>query len=188
MEFKNTLITGGILDVETTGLSPYDNEVIELCLILFTYNRIHGEIEVLQEYVGLREPGCRIHPRAAMVHGLTYTELRGKDLDYQVVSDMIGRAEFLIAHNARFDRGFVIPIFPQAAQKPWYCSMSGINWRSKGFQNRRLQYLLGNHDIKVDRAHRALDDVRATLQLLSFKQSSGLTYLHELLAMHKAVG
>ena len=51
----------GCIDVETTGLSPYTNEIIELGLVLFAFNRQTGKIiEVLEEYTGLREPVCSI--------------------------------------------------------------------------------------------------------------------------------
>jgi len=179
---RTRYVLGGVVDVETTGLSPYRDEIIELCIILFKYDTNNGRIGgIIEEYVGLREPSCRIQPAASRVNGITMRDVQGHDLDCTRVTGMIEQADFLIAHNASFDRGFVTRLFPEAAAKRWYCSMSGIDWRGKGFPNRRLQDLLLHHGISVHRAHRASDDVRATLQLLSYCQLGGTTYIKELI-------
>jgi len=182
---KNPL--GAIVDVETTGFSPYKDEIIELCIVLFRVDH-HGLAEIVEEYTGLREPVNGINAAAARVNGIGWADVCGRDLDYQRVNELIGRADFFIAHNASFDRSFVTRLFPQAAYKHWYCSMSGINWRGKGYPNRRLQDLLTWHGIRPDRQHRAADDVRATLELLNYCQRNGQTYLAELLAKNLAKG
>jgi hypothetical protein len=35
------------------------------------------------EYIGLREPSCVIHPAASRVNGITIADVCGKDLDYK---------------------------------------------------------------------------------------------------------
>ena len=171
---------GCVVDVETTGFTPED-EVVEIGLVLFACERQSGHVlGVIDEYAGLREPACAIHPGALYVHGLTMDYLRGMRLDAMRVEDMLRRTEFLIAHNAPFDRRFVEPLFPTAGMKPWYCSMSGIDWRAKGAPSKGLQNLLSWHGIEVERAHRAVEDARATLMLLSRQQRNGTTYLQEL--------
>ncbi len=179
---ERKLMLGGVVDVETTGLSPAQDEIIELCIILFSFDPGSGQLGIEEEYVGLREPSCGIRPAASRINGITQADVYGKDLDYTRVTDIIYRADFLIAHNASFDRNFMTRLFPIAQAKTWYCSMAGIDWRGKGYPNRRLQDLLMLHGIYPGRAHRASDDVRATLRLLSYRQSCGTTYLSELLA------
>ena len=175
---------GAIVDVETTGFSPYRDEIVELCIVLFRIN--HDGLAVIEEeYTGLREPVNGINAAAARVNGIGWADVRGRDLDHQRVTDLVRRADFIIAHNASFDRGFVTRLYPQIAGKHWYCSMSGIDWRSKGCPRRGLQDLLAWHGIKPDRSHRASDDVRATLELLNFCQGNGITYLNELLGKNK---
>ena len=182
MSRERQRILGGVVDVETTGLSPTQDEIIELCIILFDFDPGNGELVIEEEYVGLREPSCGIRPAAARINGITRADVYGRDLDYNRVTDIIHRADFMVAHNAAFDRNFVTRLFPLAQTKTWYCSMAGIDWRGKGYPNRRLQDLLMLHGICPGRAHRASDDVRATLELLSYRQSCGTTYLSELLA------
>lgn len=173
---------GGYIDVETTGLDPAREEIIELALLLFAYDPLNGRIRgILDEYVGLREPAVPISADAAAVHGLTEEIVRGKRLDLERVRRMAARAELLVAHNAQFDRSFVERLIPEVANKTWLCSMSGVGWRRKGFVSRRLQDLLKVHGISVERAHRAEDDVRAAVRLLTCGGQEGVSYFQELL-------
>lgn len=173
---------GGSIDVETTGLSPNHDEIIEFALVLFLYNRKTGEIEkTLEEYTGLREPKCSISQDAFMVHGITKCKLKGKTLDKNKIRALLRKADFLVSHNARFDFGFVTPFLPEAAAKIWFCSMNGIYWRGKGFGSKGLQNLLHGHGIEVVQPHRALSDARAIVSLLKVYNKKGKTYLSELL-------
>lgn len=170
------------LDVETTGLSQVNDEIVEIALYLFEFNRESGEIGgIVDQYVALRDPGKRIPSYATKIHGIKDDDVKGKKLDHHVIEAMIHRAEFMVAHNATFDRGFVSRLFNACSSKPWLCSMRGIDWKRKGFNSRALQNLLREHGIKVDKAHRAEDDVKAALMLLSKQGDAGKTYFGELL-------
>lgn len=174
--------TAAIIDVETTGLNPATEEIIEFAILLFSFERTSGKImEILDEYVGMREPSCPISPGAYKVHHISKQALQGQSLNQSKITAIMQTAEFYIAHNAQFDSSFVRRLFPIAAAKPWLCSMTGINWYRKGFHSRGLQNLLTYHQIEAGLAHRADADVRACLQLLSHTNNDGMTYFWELL-------
>lgn len=172
----------GCIDVETTGLRPYVDEVVEFAIVLFSFDPATGEVlGIDDEYVGLREPSRPIPPDASKVHGLTDHDVKGQRLDEAKVISLISQAELLIAHNVAFDRPFVERLFPIAAAKRWLCSMNGIPWRAEGFPSKGLQPLLRSHRIHPGRAHRGGDDARATIRLLSQRDRSGVYYLRRLL-------
>ncbi len=174
------------IDVETTGLNPAREEIIELAITLFAFNRESGKIlGIIEEYNGLREPSCPISRGAFMVHRISREAVQGKVLDHAKIESLIKEADFLIAHNAGFDRGFVGKLFPSSLTKPWYCSMNGIKWYQKGFSSKALQKLLTAHQIRVDRAHRAGADVQACLMLLSVMDQNGNTYFQEMISGRK---
>ena len=170
------------IDVETTGLNPAHEEIIELAITLFAFSRESGKIlGIIDEYIGLREPSCPISRGAFLVHHISNQAVKGQVLDKNKIEALISQADFLIAHNAGFDKGFVGKMFPIALSKPWYCSMNGIKWYQKGFSSKALQKLLTAHQIQVNQAHRADADVHACLMLLSLMNQNGTTYLQEML-------
>lgn len=176
-------LRASIVDVETTGLNPAADEVVELALVLFSFDpRTGTDIQVLDEYCGLRDPGRPIPAGATGAHGLTDADVRGQALDEERVRSILARSHCLIAHNVSFDRGFVERLFPEARRLPWLCSMDGIDWRGRGQASKGLQQLLAAHRIEPGSAHRALDDARATLRLLATVQPNGRTYLADLIS------
>ena len=174
--------TGAFIDTETTGLGASD-EVIEFAIVRFSYDISRDRISVLDTYQGFREPGCPIDPNAERVHGISFEKVSGKRLRDKVVHKILRKADFLVAHNAVFDRRFVERLYPQTGTIRWFCSMNGIDWKSKGFGSKGLQQLLSDHGIAANRKHRALDDVLAALELLAqVDPLSGRMYLAELLS------
>lgn len=171
------LSVSGFVDVETTGLSRARDEVVELAILLFAFRPTTGEIVgVVEEYSGLRDPGRPIPPGVSSVHGIRDQDVRGKRLDHRRILSLIGEAEFLVAHNASFDRAFVERLYPESGEKPWLCSMNGVPWKRLGFGSRGLQHLLRAHEISVTRAHRGADDAKASLRLLASTDREGSQY------------
>lgn len=184
---RENLRIAGFIDVETTGLHPGFDEVVEFAIVLFAFDAKTGQIAgVVDEYVGLRDPGRPIPPQATRVHGIRDTDVHGKRLDERRIGALVERAEFLVAHNASFDRAFVEKLVPQTKEKHWYCSMNGVPWKRLGFVSKGLQRLLADHGIRVNRAHRGLDDVKGALALLARADASGSCYFKYIADWHRA--
>ena len=176
-----------LVDVETTGLQPDRDEMVEVAIVLFSFARDSGTVHaVLDQYVGLREPSVPISSGAAAMHGLTPEALAGRVFDDARVHALLRRAELIIAHNAAFDRGFLTRAYPVAESKPWLCTMRDIDWRRRGAGLRSLAALLALHGIAVERLHCASADCLATLQLLARPPRDGAqcSYLKEMLCRH----
>lgn len=179
---KLKLGTAAVIDVETTGLNPHRDEIVEPAITLFHYNRVKGQVlEVVSEYSGLREPSCPMRRDATAVHGITRRMVRGLKLDYPRIWAMLRQADFIVAHNARFDRALVERLLPSFRNKTWLCSLGGIDWEAKGFTGRRLEDLAAAHRIENPCAHRASGDTATLLALLSHRPRYRKPYLHGLL-------
>jgi len=159
---------GLVVDVETTGRSE-DDDVIQLAMLAFDYevdtNRI---IDVYKEqaFNQIREPAVPISKEASLVHKLTDEMVAGHTIDEQEVEAIVNQVDFVIAHNARFDRPMVEKHWPCFKAKPWGCSWFSVNWIEEGFSAGKLDYLGAQFGFFFE-AHRALSDCEACVGLLA---------------------
>jgi DNA polymerase-3 subunit epsilon len=177
---------GLLVDVETTGLGPTKDEVIELAVKLFSYRTDTGEIQdIIEEDSFLREPlshsARNNYDRAYQIHGIPYELVQGKSFYDVKIKTYFHRADSVFAHNASFDRSFLYHMYPEVNDLKWYCTMRGVQWKNYGFPNGKLLTLLQAHNITNYQTHRALDDITYLMDLLKKTSPAGNLYLQEVL-------
>ena len=139
----------GLFTILLTWKTQSTEEIVELAITVFRFDRVKGQfLEVASKYSGLREPSCRISRAVSEIHGIRRGTVRGLELDYRRVREMLREAEFVVAHSAAFDRSFVGRLIPSSRKKTWLCSRDGIDWTAKGFTVRSLEELAAAHDIE----------------------------------------
>jgi DNA polymerase III subunit epsilon len=157
---------GLIVDVETTGLDPVRDTIIELAILPFDFSS-KGELYSVHEgYAGFEDPGTPLPELVVRLTGITDADVHGKTLDDEAVAALAAEASLVIAHNAAFDRRFMERRFSVFVDKPWGCSREQVPWAEEGLRSRSLDYLLYRFGWFFD-GHRAMNDCRATLHLLS---------------------
>lgn len=169
---------GVIVDLETTGLDPLKDQVVEVGLIEFAVSPDSAgglRAGMTGGYSALQDPGRPLPPEVAKLTGLSDDLLVGQSVDWTVVRKTLSRASVVIAHNAAFDRAFLERRPELDGIKPhWACSVKHINWRQHGFKTRALNYLAADHGFVNPFAHRALFDCATTFRLIA-------PYLEELI-------
>ncbi|MCJ7521753.1 MAG: hypothetical protein MUP21_06020 [Dehalococcoidia bacterium] len=169
---------GAIIDVETTGLDAKNDKVTEIGVLQFEYN-----LEQLQEgddpelavtgiYGGLQDPGRPLSADISRLTGLTDKVLAGKRIDWATVRSMLEASSIILAHNAAFDRSFVLETdtekqFKGAVLGPWACTMLLIDWEAHGYNSRSLNYLAADHGFVNPFPHRAAFDCATTFKLMA---------------------
>lgn len=171
-----------LVDTETTGLDQDSDEVIELALLPFEYERHTGKIVSVDEahaLSALREPAFPIPAEATRVHHITNEMVKGQTIDPSLVKAVIEPAQLIIAHNAGFDRPMVEKHWPIFEDKHWACSFVDIDWKAEGIGSAKLDYLLFAQGW-FHEGHRALSDAIAAAFLLTLPlpQSKELTLAH----------
>lgn len=162
-------------DVETTGLSPYDDRVVELGAVSFRMEESGGSwhCRELGRYEALCNPGRPIPPAVTAIHGIS-------DLDVSFEPSFGERApellaflgdSVLVAHNAAFDMGFLreeclragLPCPPNPAYDTIQLAMSAV----PHLPSYALQALVKSFGLEAGRAHWGSDDARACMLLFA---------------------
>ena len=118
-------------------------------------------------YSALQDPGFPISTETTEITGITDQDLKGQKIDWATVKSLLNASELVIAHNAGFDRPFIEKELGEKVPKVWGCSWMQVDWDEKGYGIKKLELLSAYHGFFTD-AHRALNDVDALLNLLSF--------------------
>ena len=157
-----------VVDLETTGLSPTTDSILEIALVL---TDAAGRVE--RSWSTLIDPGAGVDVGPTHIHGLVAEELSGApgldDVADLLVAGLAGRA--VVAHNARFDVGFLTQalgirgLLDRGARVPRVCTME---W-ARHFMttpSRRLTTCCEVAGVEIGRHHNALDDALAAAGLL----------------------
>lgn len=154
-----------LLDVETTGLNPDKDEIIELAMVPFFYSAGDVIVGIGDAFSALRQPALPIPAEVTKLTGIDDDMVAGKSIDAADVATFAG-SSLVIAHNAPFDRRFLEKFCPALVQNPWACSMSEVPWAAEGFESSKLAYLALSSGFYYDQ-HRAVNDCHAAIELLS---------------------
>lgn len=154
-----------IVDIETTGLTASEHEIIEIGIIKFSHCDFNNPI-ITSCYGGLAEPLGAITPEITKITGLTAQAVKGQAINWHLVAQLMADADLTIAHNASFDRSFLEAVPEVAGLWPrWACSMKHIDWQAHGSRTRALNYLACDQGFINPFAHRAVFDCATTYRL-----------------------
>lgn len=167
-------LVGLAIDVETTGLDPRSDEVIELAMQRFRLDTDGRIVETGRPRSWLEQPTKPIPPQVTRVTGLADADVAGRAISEGEATSMVLGSDFVVAHNAGFDRPFLERRLPLAAGRPWACSLADVDWAGLGREGRTLSALLSGMGWFYE-AHRATVDVTALLHLLDGRLDDGST-------------
>jgi len=148
-------------DVETTGLSPFSDRIVEFGAVRF---RADGtEIERLQILV---HPGCSIPAQVSRIHGITNAMVRScpalEDVLPKIQAFLSMPKVLLLAHNASFDVRFLTASFRRhkasMPTNPVVDLLQLVRHSLPALSNHRLETVARHLRIANTTEHRALAD------------------------------
>lgn len=158
-----------VFDVETTGMSPSRDRIVEIAA-----TRIDQDAHITR-WQTLINPDCQIPYGATRIHHITDAMVADapsfSDAGFTFMD--LARNSTLVAHNARFDLGFLQESLARHGLELWRGkTMDTIKLMKQayaGLPSYSLQNL--RHAFKLDdyegqQAHRAAADVEWTIQIL----------------------
>lgn len=148
------------IDLETTGLNPRKDRIIEIGAVKVK----DGEIR--ERFSQLVNPGRRLEPRIVELTGITDQDLEGQPRIEKVLPELLGFLgdEPLLGHRVLFDYSF---LKKAAVDQRLPFEKRGIDTLKLArkyladLEHRNLDYLCEYYQIP-HRAHRALADAEAT--------------------------
>ncbi len=156
------------VDVETTGLSTKRGDrIIEIGAVV-----VEG-VNTGKEFHALISVKEQIHWAAQQVHGITNDMLLGKPMAEEVMPEFrkFIADSTLVAHNARFDMGFISHEFLRLGMgltNPYHCTLAMSRALYPKLRNHQLdtvyRHLFGRIPGEAKR-HRALDDARLVARM-----------------------
>nr|WP_233608682.1 DEDD exonuclease domain-containing protein [Nocardia stercoris] len=161
-------VTFVVVDLETTGTSPTGDAITEIGAVKVRAGQVLGE------FATLVNPGCAVPPKIVQVTGITTAMVIDAP---RIESVLPGFLEFaagavLVAHNARFDLGFLKAAAARSDTAwpgfPVVCTVQLARRvldrdEAPTVQLGMLAQILGS---RTRPTHRALDDARATVDVL----------------------
>ena len=159
-------VTFVALDIETTGLSPFIDRIVEIGAVKFRNGKV---LDTFQELI---DPEMPISPGAMAVNGISDNMVVGKPTIGEVLPRFLS---FLseavpVAHNAPFDVGFlsydISRLNLTATEKPVLDTCAIPKRIFPSLYSYSLVNLAGALDIRSKEFHRALADARVCMEIL----------------------
>lgn len=154
-----------VIDVETTGLSPDDDRIIEVAAVKCENDRI------VDSFHSLINPGRRIPSNVTKLTGIKNADVAGApDMDTVApeLSEFIDNLP-LVAHNANFDIKFIANAFKRAGVSKGMLYIDTLVLARNAFPdmpNHKLSTLINELGLlDHEQEHRAMSDVEATQRL-----------------------
>ena len=158
------------LDIETTGLDPKLDKIIEVAAVKVR------EGKIVDEFQSLLSPGRRLEERITELTGITDDMLADAPMPAQVIGKLlqfIGK-DVLLGHSVLFDYSFVkraaVDLGMVQGEDYNFDKMQGLDTLKLAriylpeLESRSLPFLCKHFGIP-QRAHRAMEDIRATVML-----------------------
>ncbi len=157
-----------VVDLETTGGSPQSSAITEIGAVKTCGGEVLGEFQTLVD------PGMPIPPMIVALTGITDMMVTAAPRIEQVLPaflEFLGDA-VLVAHNARFDVGFLKAACREHGY-PWprvevvdTVTLARRSTTKEEAPNKKLATLARVFGTQVTPNHRALEDARATSEVL----------------------
>ena len=155
-----------VLDVETTGLDPLENRIVEIALATVENGMI------------IESWTTRFNPEGPVgkteIHGITEEDVKHAPIFREKSQEILNRIQDIavVAHNSRFDLAFLRAEFDRMGTKmPWVagiCTLTISNYYQPHLSRRRLADCCDDIGVTIENAHSAMGDAHATAKLFHY--------------------
>ena len=162
-----------VIDFETTGFSATKGRIVEYGFALFDGGKCTAQVG------GFLNPGMEIPEEVQKIHGITDADVKHAPNFSEVIELFVAtlRNRVPVAYNAPFDRRFLmgelarvpisyehLPVFDDETE--WIDPLVWVRRFHKYDKGKKLTDMCSRLGVKLDDAHRAMSDAKATGEVL----------------------
>lgn len=157
------------LDLETTGLEPEKDKIIEVAAVLFTMD------DIVKSYETLIDPGCPISAESMAIHHITDDMVSGKPKIEEIlptILSFIGRYP-IVGHGITMDIAFLCQAakahnIPTTLSSHTYFDTLRLARLYGESPTNSLETLRQHFNIEQEGAHRAMNDVIVNIEVFKY--------------------
>lgn len=164
MKYKHILL----FDFETSGLNPFEEQIIEIGALLLT--KVDGEYKEEKALNVLLQIDKPLPMKITEITGITDADLLREGLTQEVAFEkfyqMYTKDTLLVAYNIQFDLGFMLAFFKRHLDKHFTFDNDILDvmaiYKDRHLFPHRLESAIETYRVLIPNSHRAIDDIRAT--------------------------
>lgn len=165
------------LDLETTWLDTENDAIIEIAALRFRIEEspLGNAIIEEEEHSMLVSPWCPLTQQVSMITNITNSMLEGRKTWDEIranVQSFIDTGDIFVGHNVLFDIAVLRAHGISFPEKNWHVQILDTFELAELFsqesESLNLAFLCKKYTLASEWEHRALDDVKMSLSLLSF--------------------
>lgn len=155
-----------LIDIETTGLSSFYDEIIELSAIKVRENKI------INTFSTLVKPENKIDEFITELTGITNDMLKDAPKAKKIIQEYIDfiADDIVIGYNVNFDINFIYDSYYNYRKKEFkndFIDLMRICKKLCQLNNHKLKTVAENYGINTDGHHRGLNDCKITFEIFN---------------------
>ena len=159
-----------IIDVETTGGSPFFSRIIEIGLLRIQ----HGK--VVEQFQTLVNPNQEIPEFITNMTGIRESDVIDRPVFAELAEDLLTKFDdaIFVAHNANFDYSFLKEEFRRAGfsfNLDRLCTVRLSRALFKEHRRHNLSAIIERYNFECENRHRAFDDAKVLWDFMNLAKS-----------------
>jgi len=160
------------IDVETTGLNPLLDHVVEIAIVHFAFDS-EGALKEESRYSSLINPGILIPSKVSKIHGITDSDVAQAPTFRQIMNEvnLLCEGRVIAGHNVIFDVGFVEQEFIRCKHSfnihECADTFGLARFAFPGMPSYNLGKIAFSVGLESNAAHRALGDALTCMRLFA---------------------
>lgn len=157
-----------VVDVETSAIGGHPNPDKDECCEFAIIVADHESKTIIAQYSNIYKVK-QWDETSADIHKIPESLSQSRPTAHAMskLSELIDidEIEYVIAHNAIYDKSVIKRYWPEFAEKNWLCSMNDFLHEGVRITSKRLSHIASDYEILIPKWHRAHSDCSALLEI-----------------------